>query len=539
MKLPAWILLVVLPLVALAVTPLLVVGASWWQPEVEVWAHLRAHVLPEVLLNTGLLVVGVGVGVTVLGVGLAWLTAVCDFPGRRWFAPALVLPLAFPAYVLAFVHVGLLDYTGPIQTTWRLASGSTAALPGVRSLAGAVVVFSLALYPYVYLLARQAFLNHGLQGLQVGQTLGLTRTQAFWRVALPMARPWLIGGVSLALMEVLADFGTVSIFNVDTFTTAIYKTWMGLFNLNAASQLASLLAMAVLVLMALEQAANARKRHVSLARNAAPLRIQLSGVAAFVASTACALVLAAAFLAPMGQLLLWATRVASQDMDTRYWGYLLHSLWLSGLAATLVVVGALLLAWAQRQAQGCRWPGTWISPLVRVANLGYAVPGMVLAVGLYVPVAWLDRCWLEWAALQGWQSVPSLKGTVLVLAIALAVRFLTVGFQPLMNAMQRITPHQEQAARTLGLGNGSCFLRVYLPQLRPGVLTAALLVFVEGMKEMPITLMIRPFGWDTLAVRIFEMTAEGMWDRAALPAVWIVLASLMPIALLVRESDRP
>ncbi len=536
MKLPAWILWVVLPLVALTLVPLLVVGASWADSQPEVWDHLRAYVLPGVLKSTAVLAVTVGLGVVVLGVGLAWLTAMCEFPGRALFAPALVLPLAFPAYVLAFVHVGLMDYSGPIQTLWRHVWGPEATLPSVRSTPGAAIVFCMALYPYVYLLARQAFLTQGMQCLQAAQTLGLSRVQAFWRVAVPMARPWVVAGLSLALMEMLADFGTVVIFNVDTFTTAIYKTWIGLFNLSVASQLASLLALAVLVLMGVEQAARARKRY-SGHRSNSQLRIPLRGAQALLATAACGLVLLTAFIVPLVQLLVWAVQVAKLDMDARYWGFVWHSLLLAGMTALIVLAAALALAYAQRQAHGKRWPGTWVAPLVRMANLGYAIPGMVLSVGLYVPVAWLDSRWLEWAATQGWQNVPTLKGTVLVLALALALRFMAVAFQPLSSAMQRITPHQEQAARTLGLGAWQSLWQLHLPLLRPGMLAAMLLVFVEVLKEMPITLLTRPFGWDTLAVRIFEMTSEGMWDRAALPAVWVVAVSLLPIVLLVRESE--
>ncbi len=537
MKLPLWTWVVVLPLTLLALAPLGVVGLSWLQPQPEVWSHLRAHVLPDVLLNTLVLAVAVGTGVLVLGVGLAWLTAVCDFPGRIFWSGALVLPLALPAYVLAFVHVGLMDYSGPVQTAWRSVWGPEAPFIAVRSISGAVIVFCLALYPYVYLLARQAFLTQGMQCIQAAQTLGMTRVQAFWRVAVPMSRPWWVAGVSLALMELLADFGTVSIFNVDTFTTAIYKTWLGMFNLPVASQLASLLALAVLALVWVEQMARARRRFGAAARTQAQARIVLRGWRALAASLACFAVLLMAFIAPMVQLLVWALRVMETDMDARYWSFVWHSVLLSSLTAALVLAGALLLSYAQRHAQGKAWPAPWIDHCVRSANLGYAVPGMVLSVGLFIPIAWLDGYWLAWAHSLGWASAPALKGTLLVMALALTARFLAVGYNPIAAAMQRITPHQEQAARTLGLGTWASLRHLHLPLLRSGMLGAALLVFVEVMKEMPITLLTRPFGWDTLAVRIFEMTSEGMWDRAALPAVWVVLASLLPIWLLVRESE--
>ncbi len=529
---PAWS---VLWLSLLTVVPLLVVLGSWLQPQPDVWEHLRAFVLPSVLKNTLVMALIVGVLVTLLGVSLAWLTAMCEFPLRRFFAWALVLPLALPAYVLASVMVGLLDYSGPIQTLLRESFGSGAMLPPVRSLGGAALVFGLVLYPYVYLLARQAFLTQGRRSLEAAQTLGLTRLRAFFRVVLPMSRPWWAAGLTLALMEMLADFGTVAIFNVDTFTTAIYKSWLSLFNLPVASQLASLLALAVLVLVWLEQRARGQRRYTAAGATARAQRerLRLSPGQGALAFGWCALVLLVAFVVPFVQLVMWAIAVAPADWDVRYWGFIGHSLLLSALAALLVVAAGLWLAYAQRQHPG-RLTQWW----VRLSTLGYALPGMLLSVGLFVPVAWLDLqlmpLWQHW----GIVPAPVIKGTLAVMLLALAARFMAVGFEPMQAAMQRITPHQEQAARSLGHGRWQMLRRLHVPMLRSGWLGASLLVFVEVMKEMPITLMTRPFGWDTLAVRVFEMSSEGMWERAALPSLCIVAAGLLPVALLVRESEQ-
>ncbi len=529
---PAWS---VLPLSLLTLVPLAVVLGSWLQPQPEVWQHLRAYVLPAVLKNTVLMAAAVAVLVTLLGVSLAWLTSMCEFPLRRFFAWALVLPLALPAYVLASVMVGLFDYSGPLQTLLRDVVGPGVTIPPIRSLGGAALVFGLVLYPYVYLLARQAFLTQGRRSIEAAQTLGLTRTQAFLRVALPMSRPWWAAGLTLALMEMLADFGTVAIFNVDTFTTAIYKSWLSLFNLPVASQLASLLALGVLVLVWLEQRARGQRRYTATGATArAPQeRIRLSPLQGGLALGWCALVLLLAFVVPVMQLLMWATEVARTDWDARYWGFIGHSLMLSAMAALLVVAAGLWLAYAQRQHSGrlTQWG-------VRLSTLGYALPGMLLSVGLFVPVAWLD---LQIAPLwQHWGIVPApvIKGTLVVMLLALAARFMAVGFEPMQAAMQRITPHQEQAARSLGNDRWQMLRRLHLPMLRSGWLGASLLVFVEVMKEMPITLMTRPFGWDTLAVRVFEMSSEGMWERAALPSLCIVAAGLLPVMLLVRESEQ-
>ncbi|TJZ65021.1 iron ABC transporter permease [Chitiniphilus eburneus] len=518
-----------LPIALLTLVPLLVVLASFLSPQPAVWTHLAHYVLPDVLRNTALLIGGVGCGVLLLGVSLAWLTAMCEFPGRRFFAWALMLPLAMPAYVLAFVMVGLLDFTGPVQTWLRAAFGGSGWFPPIRSSGGVVLVLSLAFYPYVYLLARNAFATQGRRALEAAQMLGVSRRKAFWRVAIPMARPWIVGGLTLALMETLADFGAVSVFNFDTFTTAIYKAWFALFNLPAASQLASLLVLFVLALAVIEQ--RVRGERLYHARAGGGERIALRGSARWGAVAWCTLVLLVAFVIPMIQLGHWVAQVWADDFDARYPAFIGRSVLLAALAALLVMALALALAYARRRYRdaGTRW-------LVRLATLGYAVPGTVLAVGVFIPIAWLDNLLL--AALQplGFDGFQVLKGTVAVMLLALAARFLAVGFQPVDSAMQRITRNQEEAARSLGLRSRQVVARLHLPLLRGGLLTALLMVFVDVMKEMPITLMTRAFGWDTLAVRVFEMTSEGMWDRAALPALFIVLAGLLPVMLLTRHG---
>ncbi|AOX99621.1 iron ABC transporter permease [Jeongeupia sp. USM3] len=519
-----------LPVALLTVVPLAVVLSSLLDPQPEVWAHLAEYVLPGVLWNTFVLIVGVGAGVLLLGVPLAWLTAVYAFPGRRLFSWALMLPLAMPAYVLAFVQVGLLDFTGPVQTLLRSLFGTSAWFPQIRSTGGVILVLSMAFYPYVYLLARNAFLTQGRRAIEAAQTLGVSRKRAFFTVAIPMARPWLIGGVTLALMETLADFGTVSIFNFDTFTTAIYKAWFSLFNLPAASQLASLLVMFVLVLVALEQwGRGARSYQV---RSTQAERIVLRGAQRWLATAWCGIVLLLAFVVPLLQLLVWVRGVWVEDFDSRYPAFIGRSLLLAAMAAALVTLLALLLAYARRRYRdaGTRW-------LVRLATLGYAVPGTVLAVGVFIPIAWLDNVLLAVLRPLGFEALAIFKGTLAVMLLALAARFLAVAFQPVDSAMQRITRSQEEAARSLGLNGRQTLWRLHLPLLRGGLLSAALLTFVDVLKEMPITLMTRAFGWDTLAVRVFEMTSEGMWDRAALPSLFIVLAGLVPVVLLIRKSE--
>ena len=519
---------------ALVLIPLAVVLSSIFSPSEEIWQHLAEHVLPDLLTNTLWLVLGVGTLVALLGVSLAWLTAVCEFPCRRFFSWGLLLPLALPAYVTGFVYIGLLDFTGPVQSALREAFGSLPWFPRIRSAGGVILVMSLALYPYVYLLARNAFLTQGKRALEAAQSLGHGRWRGFFHVALPMARPWIAGGTMLALMETLADFGTVAVFNYDTFTTAIYKTWFGMFSLAAASQLASILVLIVLLIILAEQASRSRMRYASPGRHARQERIRLEGWKRWLAFGYAATVFALAFAVPLAQLLQWTATVFRRDFDERYLDFLWHSLLLGGLAALLTAFAALVIVYARRSHTD-----RLTRFAVRVSVLGYAVPGAVLAVGIFIPLAWLDGQLILWSkALFDHDPGILLQGTLFVMLPAYLTRFLAVAYNPLESQMQRITRSLDEVSRSLGVTGAAMLRRVHLPILRGGLFSALALVFVDVMKEMPITLMTRPFGWDTLAVRIFEMTSEGEWERAALPSVALVIAGLLPIALLIRNTEK-
>jgi iron(III) transport system permease protein len=524
----------VFAIAALVLLPLSVLLFSWQTIDHEIWSHLLETQMPRLLGNTLTLVVGVGVGVTILGVSLAWLTALCEFPGRRWLDWALMLPFAIPAYVLAFVFVGLLDFAGPLQTLMREWFGTGIRFPRVRSTGGVIIVLVLVFYPYVYLLARTAFLAQGKGLMEAARILGQSPWQAFWRVALPMARPAVGAGVALALMETLADFGAVSVFNFDTFTTAIYKTWYGFFSLSSAAQLASLLLLAVMLLLYGEH----RARGASRASNERP-RVKalyhLQGIKAFAATSWCGLVFACAFVVPLLQLIVWVWQRGRFDLDERYTGLILHTLYLGGIAALVTVSVAMILVFARRLA-----PTRAIRSGVSLANIGYALPGSVLAVSIMLAFSYLDRelvvplsSWL------GGAGRPLLLGSLAALILAYLVRFIAVAYGPLENSLSRIRPSLPEAARSLGVSGPRLFFRIYLPLLIPGTLSAALLVFVDVLKEMPATLLMRPFGWDTLAVRIFEMTSEGEWARAALPALTLVMVGLLPVIGLIRRSARP
>ena len=519
---------------ALVLIPIGTILSSFFAPTSDIWQHLVETTLLSLIINTFWLALGVVSGTTLLGVSLAWLTAVCEFPGRKLFSWALLLPLAVPAYVTAFVVLGLFDFTGPVQSAFRSWLGPDAWFPEVRGRMGVITVMVLAFYPYVYLLARNAFLTQGKRSLEASQSLGLNRTQGFFRVALPMARPWIAGGVMLALMETLADFGTVAVFNYDTFTTAIYKTWFGMFSLPAASQLASLLLVIVFALIVMEQQIRIRMRYAEVKQSARVDRIALTGWRSATATALASGTLFFAFLLPIGQLIIWAANSLVQDLDSRYLGFLWHSLLLSTLAALLTCTVALLLVYATR-----RHPDAATRNAVRIATLGYALPGTVLAVGMFVPLASLDN-WIGEVTLQLFQIETGLmiQGTLVIMLLAYLTRFLAVSHSPIDSAMQRITSSIDEASMSMGINGWMMLRRVHLPILKSGIFTAGALVFVDVMKEMPITLMTRPFGWDTLSVRIFEMTSEGAWEQAALPAVALVISGLIPIILFMRQTEK-
>ncbi len=517
---------VALPMAAVLVA--VVHGAFGADP--ELWAHLQAWVLPRVVWNTAVLVAGVVALSLALGASLAWMTAACDFPGRGFFAWALLLPLAVPAYVLAFIAVAALDYAGPVPAALRALLGENLWLPPIRSTGGVILVLSLTLYPYVYLLARGAFLTHGARALEAAQSLGYGPWQGLFRVAVPLARPWLAAGAALVAMEALADFGAVSVFNYDTFTTAIYKSWFGLFSLETALALALLLLAFVAVALALERLSRGRARYVAHDAGArAAQRLRLPGARGWIATAYATAVLAAGFGLPAIALVDWSWQVQAIDLDARYVGYVLRTVALAAMAAGTCLALALLLGYAQRTADG-----RLVRSLASLATLGYAVPGVVLAVGIVGALSAFDAGIRQLFGGAGlW-----LQGTVLALLLGYVARFLAVAHGPVQGALARIRPSLEEAARGLGAGGRDLVLRLHLPLLRAGIGTALLLVFVDVMKEMPITLMTRPFGWDTLAVRVFEMTAEGEWRRAALPSLAIVLAGLPAVALLTRRIER-
>ena len=519
----------------LVLLPLLVLALSWNSLDSTIWNHLLETQMARLLGNTLVLAIGVIVGVVLLGVSLAWLTSLCNFPGRRWLDWALMLPFAVPAYVLAFVMIGILDFAGPLQTTLRGWLGNDFRMVSIRSTGGVIFVLVLVFYPYVYMLARGAFLAQGRGLMEAARILGHSPWQAFWRVALPMARPAIGAGAALAVMETLADFGAVSVFNYDTFTTAIYKTWYGFYSLQTATQLASLLLLFVLLALYAERRAQGSKRFPGSDKPRQGPLFQLRGVRGWLATGYCLLVLAVAFVIPLVQLFYWLFTSGS-DFDERYWSLIRNTLTLGGIAAVTTVVVAMLQVLARRLQ-----PMRRVRSAVALANLGYALPGSVLAVGIMFAFSVADNQLV--VPLQAWLGVdspaPLLLGSLFALLLAYLIRFMAVASGPLDTALARIRPALPEAAHSLGHTGASVFWRVYLPLLMPGLLSAGLLVFVDVLKEMPATLLMRPFGWDTLAVRIHSLTAEGNWPEAALPAITLVATGLLPVIVLIRRSAQP
>ncbi|MCF8106688.1 MAG: iron ABC transporter permease [Desulfohalobiaceae bacterium] len=516
--------------------PIAALALFWAEPDTQVWDHLLRTMFGELVLNTLVLVLGVGLLTLLLGVSLGWLTGGCRFPGSRFFSWALVMPLAVPTYVLAFIYLGLLDFSGPVQGVLSRVFASSGLFPvDVRGAPLVIVVFSLALYPYVFLLARTAFQNQGRKMVETARLLGHTRTRAFFKLCLPMARPWIAAGLMLVLMETLADFGAVSVLNYNTFTTAIYKAWYGFFSLNTAGQLSSILILAVFFCLFLEQTFRSRGRFTLMAGDrsmSAP--IKLSGLKGWLAFGFAAFILLAAFGLPCLQLVLWSLERFQVELRAKYLEYALNTVMLGLTAGLIISVASTGLAYAKRLM-----PGTGTLLWIRIATLGYALPGTVLAVGVFVVAGWLDRV-INWGArsLLALDIGSVLQGSLGLMLAAYCIRFMTLGFGAVDSSTQKVSPGLDDAARLSGLTGWRLIRRIHLPLIKSGLLSGLILVVIDVMKEMPITLMMRPFGWDTLAVKIYELTSEGQWERAAVPALVLVFVGCISVAVLTARQSK-
>ena len=531
--------------------PIWVVLSSVFVDARSIWQHLANTVLGTYVGNSLELMLGVGVGTTAIGVSTAWVVTLCSFPGRRLFESLLLLPLAAPAYILAYTYTNLLDYSGPIQTLLRRGFGWQSAqdywFPNVRSIGGAIVMLTLVLYPYVYLLARSAFLTQSSRLLEASQNLGCSPWQSFWRVALPLARPAVVAGLSLALMETLNDFGTVEFFSVPTFTTGIYRTWFGMGERLAASQLAVLLLLFIFGLIALERVSRQQQRYYQNAGQGRSMsRYVLGGVRSISAIVVCSVPIILGFLLPVGMLLQLmgidsnatagdsrgdsdfptASSAIVSTPNDRFWEFAYHSFLLAALTAAIAILVSIILAYAQRLRPANRW-------VTQLATLGYAVPGAVIAVGVLVPLGQFDNAVDAWSrSTFGVSTGLLLSGTIAALVFAYLVRFLAVGFGAVESSLDRIMPSLDDAAQSLGCGTARTLQKIHLPLMRSGLVTGLILVFVDVMKELPTTLIVRPFNFDTLAIRVYNLASDERLAEAAAPALAIIGVGLLPVVLL-------
>jgi iron(III) transport system permease protein len=534
--LDGWSLAALALAVAVAL-PVLVVASSLIEPSGAIWSHLAQTVLGDYLLNTFVLALGVGVGVTVIGVGTAWLVTMCHVPSRGILEWALLLPLAVPTYIIGYTYTDLLQYAGPVQTTLREVmdwSRDDYWFPQIRSLGGAIVVMTLVLYPYVYLLARAAFLEQCICMIDVSRTLGRGAWGSFFDVAVPLARPAIAGGVALALMETLADFGTVQYFAVDTFTTGIYRTWFALGERVAAAQLAAVLMMVVFLVLVLERLSRGLARYQHTARSRPRSSYRLSRGREALTLLACLAPIVLGFGVPVAVLLRMTLEQGDRLLGSMFFELAANSFSLAAIAAVLTAGLALVVAYGLRLR-----PNPVIRASARVASMGYAIPGAVIAVGVLIPFARLDNtvdAWMRDAF--GISTGLVLTGTIGGLLFAYLVRFLALALSSVEAGLAKINRNLDDAARALGRGPGEALVRVHVPLMWGSLLSAVILVFVDVLKELPATLILRPFDFETLAIRVYRFASDERLAEASTAALAIVLVGLVPVILLSRAIAR-
>lgn len=523
--------LLVLPLVALILQAL--------QPDEAVFGHLMATVLPTYVINSLLLIFWVSLGALLLALPCAWLMARCEFVGRRYLQWALLLPLAMPGYIVAYVYTDLLDYAGPVQRSLRSIFGWNSPqdyfFPDIRTLGGAACMLSLVLFPYIYLLARTAFMEQSLSLAHASRIMGCSPWQSFWRLSLPMARPALAVGVALVAMETAADFATVNYFAVPTLTTAVYDTWLGYGNLTAAAKLSAIILLVVFSLIGFERFAR-RKQQLfqKQSRIQASDLYRLSAAQTAVALSFCATLLLLAFLLPFGILLSYAIGYFEQSWDERFWQLSLNSLSLALITSLICCLIALLLMFVRRIS-----PRPSDALPSRLASTGYALPGTVLAIGVLVPLTMLDFAINDLADLLGLNG-PGLilTGSVVALIFAFCVRFVAIAIGSVESSYKRISPSLDMVSLTMGQGPRQLLQRVHLPLLGKGLFAGALLVFIESMKELPAALLLRPIGFENLATYVFQFVSDEKLEHGALAAIVIVLVGLVPLIYLNRSLEQ-
>lgn len=524
-----------LVIAALILTPIAAVGWLAFFPKENIWPHLIATVLPGYVINTLALMAMTGIGAAMIGTGAAWLTVMTDFPGRRFFDWAMLAPLAAPAYIGAYALTDFMEYSGPVQVLLRDVFGWADArdywFPNVRTIWSAGLVLTLSLYPYVYLLARAAFREQSVCALEVARSLGCGPWATFFRVALPLARPAIAAGVAIVAMETLNDFGAVDYFAVRTLTAGVFSVWLEGANSGGAAQISCVILIFVLALLGLESAGRRGKRFHSMSRRYRPIqRVRLSGGRALTACLACAAPFLLGFVLPVAVIGSLALQKPQNWLDPAFWEALIRTLWLGGATALIAVSAGLFLAFGARRAAG---PAPRF--IARATMIGYAAPGAVLAVGVLFPLAALDRT-IHYAALDlfGFGTGLLLTGSAAAVIFAYVVRFNAIAFGALDGALGRVTPSMDMAARTLGESPGGALRRVHLPIISGSMVTAAMLIFVDAVKELPATLILRPFNFSTLATHVYDYASREHLAEAAPAALAIVAVGMLPVAVLIR-----
>ncbi|WP_417598969.1 ABC transporter permease [Oceanospirillum sp.] len=521
---------------AIVLLPVLAVLWLAFFPEENIWPHLLSTVLPNYIITTIGLMLGVGFFAAWLGISTAWVTTMYDFPGRKVFEWALLLPFAVPAYVIAYVYTDMLEYSGWLQMGLRQLFGWHTArdywFPEIRSLGGAVIMLALVLYPYVFMMVRATFIEQSASLRDAARTLGCSRRQVFWRVSLPTARPALAVGVALVLMEALNDFGTVDYFAVRTLTAGIYDVWMNMGNIGGAAQIASVMMIFILVLIGLERHSRRRQKQFSRGdRFKAFQRTKLSGRKAFACWLICIMPLVFGFIVPVLSLARHAIVYFEVSWTPDFLEMSWNSFMLSAVAALGTIFLGLILAYGKRLVKASS-----VQKAVRLSGLGYAMPGAVLAVGVIIPLAAFDNAVDD--LFESWFGISTgllLSGTVFAVIFAYIVRFLAVSAGSIESSLEKVTPSMDMAARSLGYNTLQILLKVHVPMIKPGVLTAALVVFVDCMKELPATLVLRPFNFDTLATHVYQFASDELLEESALSALVIVLVGIIPVILLSRS----
>ncbi|HEU4476093.1 MAG TPA: iron ABC transporter permease [Methyloceanibacter sp.] len=518
-------LITLLPIAAIA---LIALG-----PSGDTWPHLIANVLPGAVRRTIGLMAGVGALTLLIGTSTAWLVTMYRFPGRRYLQWLLLLPLAIPTYIIAYTYLELLDYSGVVQSTLRETFGWHDAraywFPDIRSLGGAILVMSAVLYPYVYITARASFIAQSVCVLEVSRTLGRTASETFWQIALPLARPALAAGVALALMETLNDIGAVEFLGVRTLTVTIYDTWLDRNDLRGAAQIACVMLVFVFALLLIELALRAKRRfHHTTGKYRNLPEERLTGIRGGLAALVCTLPVLFGFALPGSILLHDALAHLAQGLSPAFWRAASNSLMLAGVASVLAVCFAVVLAYARRQTRSALIQGASTLPAI-----SYALPGTVLAIGLLIPLAGFDNLLdSTMRSVFGISTGLVLSGTALAIVLAYTIRFLAASLGAVEGGLSKVSRNIDAAARTLGATVSETLFKVHLPLLRPALGAAALLVFVDSMKELPATLLLRPFNFDTLATQVFTLASLYRYEEAGLSALTIVLVSIAPVLLL-------